>query len=190
MNHCIWQTEGMMAVSFQYYSRRDDFLFTSDSPPVKVYCSFHYSTCSSIRHINVSYSSVDHGKISDYLQASAEKLPVSFLVLAFCFWGFTCVIYVNLQDIRLQNYGTGKHLKCSPNLWPSSNGYNSCDFIICGWCLLGCFQGPLMIKSPQALQILAYIFCPINFPSCYYYFFSCCWVSLVLQASYFLLSAL
>lgn len=83
-----------MAVSFQYYCRRGDFLFTSDSPPVKVYCSFHYSTCSSIRHINVSYSSVDHGKISDFLQASAEKLPVSLLVLAFCFWGFKSVIYV------------------------------------------------------------------------------------------------
>lgn len=27
-----------------------------------------------------------------------------------------------------------------------------------------------MIKSLQALQILAYIFCPINFPACYFFF--------------------
>lgn len=72
--------------------------------------------------------------------------------------------------IRLQNYGTGKHLRWSPNSCPSPNGYNTCDFVICGWYLLGCFQGPLMIKSPQALQILAYIFCPINFPACYFFF--------------------
>lgn len=81
--------------------------------------------------------------------------------------------------IRLQNYGTGKHLRWSPNSCPSPNGYNTCDFVICGWYLLGCFQGPLMIKSLQALQILAYIFCPINFPSCYFFFS----YSLVLQAS-------
>lgn len=96
--------------------------------------------------------------------------------------------------IRLQNYGTGKHLRWSPNSCPSPNGYNTCDFVICGWYLLGCFQGPLMIKSLQALQILAYIFCPINFPSCYFFFPTPLYfkpplyfkgVSLVLQASFF-----
>lgn len=74
-----------MATSFQLYCRNGEILFASDSLPVKVYCSFLYSVCSSVRRINVFCSSVDHGKISDCLQASFIKLSVSFLAFGFSF---------------------------------------------------------------------------------------------------------
>lgn len=51
-----------MATSFQLYCRNDEILFTSDSLPVKVYCSFLYGIYSSVRRINVFCSSVDHWK--------------------------------------------------------------------------------------------------------------------------------
>jgi len=54
---------------------------------------------------------------------------------------------------------------------------------------LDCYPGPLVMKSPQALQIFAHLCCSFHFPSCYSFF--CGWISLViLQACYNFLSAL
>lgn len=159
--------------------------------PVKVYCLFHYTVCSSIGHINVFCSTADHSKISDCLQASAEKLHVSFLVLGFCFWGFKCGISVNLRDV-LFNYRIVEVGSTSgdPIIHPSAQIAVIPVTVICGWCLAGLLPGSSDDEVPtNSPDIYSYIFVLFIFPPVTVFF--CFWISLaVLQAFYFLLPVL
>lgn len=139
--------------------------------PVMVYCLFHYTVCSSIGHINVFCSTVDHSKISDCLQASAEKLHVSFLVLGFCFWGFKCGISVNLRDV-LFNYRTVEVGSTSgdPIIHPSAQTAVIPATVIWGWCLAGLLPGSSDDEMPtDSPDIYSYILF-IRFPSSYSFF--------------------
>lgn len=156
--------------------------------PVKVYCLFHYTVCSSIGHINVFCSTVDHSKISGCLQASAEKLHVSFLVLGFCFWGFKCGISVNLRDV-LFNYRTVEVGSTSwdPIIHPSAQTavISVIVWLMFGWAVARILWWWSAHKHSRYLLIYFVLFI---FPPVTVFFFFCFWISLAeLQAFYFLL---